>query len=237
MKTKIYSLLMCMLTLVSVMSFSSCESEDIEIVMPTANFTIDASLYVANGEQLKVNEFGIDRATSSEGISIKQVEYYFDDEKISTTSTAPFSFSYLMQNQNIGMHELTIKAMIVGEGFSDTEFTLHFTVYVLKQPFVLDFDIIYDNESHYNKHINNGETLSGRVEVAQTTSIDAIIEKTEFYWDDTMFGATSMEPFLFSIEIENHTPGIHELKIIIETSSTQAGNLRTTLTLPFFVDE
>lgn len=83
---------------------------------------------------MKVNEFGIDRATSSEGISIKQVEYHFDDEKISTTSTAPFSFSYLMQNQNIGMHELTIKAMIVGEGFSDTEFTLHLTVYVLKQP-------------------------------------------------------------------------------------------------------
>lgn len=186
---------------------------------------------------MKVNEFDIDRATSSEGISIKQVEYYFDDKKISTTSTAPFSFSYLMQNQNIGMHELTIKAMIVGEGFSDTEFTLHLTVYVLKQPFALDFDIIYDNESHYNKHINNGETLSGKVEVARTTSIDAIIEKVEFYWDDTMFGATSMEPFLFSIEIENQTPGIHELKIIIETSSTQAGNLRTTLTLPFFVDE
>lgn len=237
MKTRIYYLFMCMLTLLSVMSFSSCESEDIEIVMPAANFTIDASLYVANGEHLKVNEFGINRAASSEGISLKQVEYYFDDEKISTTSTAPFSFSCLMQNQSIGMHKLTIKAMVVGEGYSDTEFTLHFNVYVLAQPLVLNFDIIYDNESHNNRHIHNGETLSGKIALNPTTSIDAVIEKAEFYWDGAVFGTTSMEPFRFNLEIENQTPGVHELRIIIETSSTQAGGLRTTLTLPFVVDE
>lgn len=215
------------LILFSLLFFTSCEKEETKINMPAAKFKFTNSwMYVANGETLKIQELSLDQSQSSPGIRIKNVEYYFDGELISASTSAPFGLSYLIQNKSLGEHELKIKAKVVGDGYSDTDFTLRVKVTVLDKPFVLDLKINFDTEFTYDEQnkregLHNGETLAGSVEISEETSFDAKITKVEYFWDDKAIGATSFEPFYFSFPIENETIGIHEFKIVATTTSEE----------------
>ena len=233
MKTKINSLILLLSMVCGIISFSSCENE-IDIVMPHAEFQYDGFLYVANGESLNIKEFDINRAKSSKGIYIEEVKYYFDGKQIATSNSYPFSMDYPIQNQTIGEHTLKIVSKVKGEGYTDTEFTVTLPVHVLENPFVLDFQIIWD-QTIYNGIINNGDILAGTVEIKETT-LDATITKVEFYWDDHLFNSNSKAPFKFNYPIENENIGSHVFKYIVYTD-TNVGSLKTTYTMPLTVKQ
>ena len=217
MKSRFYLLFIGLL--LGSLLLTSCDKEE-TIIIPTVSYKYNGWLYVSNGETLTL-EVAIDLAKSSQGIYVKQMEFYFDGEKISTSTSAPFQINYLIQNKSIGKHELKIIAKIAGDGYTETTSTITLSVTVMETPFALNFNINYDDEQQQKGEIHNGDILSGNVEINETTSFDATITKIEYYWDEKLIGATSFEPFKFYYQLENESLGIHEFKVVIETSSSQ----------------
>lgn len=216
----------CLFCLLGTVSLTSC-SEDEEIIVenlkiPTTNFLYDEFWpFVANGEVLQVGGISIDESSSSPGLRIEKVDYFFDDTLIASSNAAPFAMNYLVKGQSIGKHKLTIKISVKGgEGYLDMTRTLNLDVTVLEEPFVLDFDVAFDNAAHDNGEIRNGETFAGSVAISDATSIDASITKVEYYWDGSMFGATSIPPYRFSFPIDNQSLGEHEFMFVVTTSSS-----------------
>lgn len=235
MKTSIHSLISFLLLLCGVVTFSSCdETISTKIIMPHAVFQYEGFLFVGNGESLNIKKFDIDREQSSDGIYIDQVTYYFDGKQIATSNSYPFSLDYLIQNQSIGKHTLEIVSLVKGEGYTDTKFTVTLSVYVLEEPFVLDFQIKWNNTIS-NGTIQNGDILSGTVELKETT-LDVTITKVEFYWDDQLFSATSKAPYQFNFPIENEKIGTHLFKYVIYTD-TNVGSLETTHTMELTIEQ
>lgn len=229
MERKSFSTLMFLLVLVGALSFSSCQKDD-EIVIPEVKFSYDGWLYVANGETLTFKSFSINEAKSSEGVHINLVNYYFDGEKIASTTSSPFGFSYLLQDKSVGEHNLKVYVEVSGDGYADMQYTLNFTVNVLEEPFALDFDVYYDNGFEADKPtVSNGETFSGHIELAESSTINATITKVEYYWDDNLFGASSIAPFTFSYAVNGETAGNHTFKYVA-TTSTDYGDFTTTAT-------
>lgn len=222
---------MFLLILAGALSFSSCETDEIEIKIPTVAFKYgDFWPYVANGETLSIGSFTIDTENSSEGIQIYLVEYYFDGEKIASTTSYPFGFSYLIKDVSVGEHNLKVYVEVSGDGYSDAKYTINLTVNVLEEPFALDFDVYYDNGFEADKPtVSNGETFSGHIELAESNTVDATITKVEYYWDDNLFGASSIAPFTFSYAVNGETAGNHTFKFVA-TTSTDYGEFTTTAT-------
>lgn len=222
MKTKFY-LLFIGLIVIGSLSLTSCEQEEegttTNIEIPHAEFIVNSWFYVANGETFTFS-LGLDQTRSSQGIYIKHVEYYFDEEKVGESSVAPFELSYLIQNKSIGKHELKAKIELVGEGYSRTICTSTYFITILEKPFVFNWAANFDNEQHKNRIIHNGENLSGNIAIIET-SLEAEITKVEFCWDDKTVDATSIEPFNFNYLLENETLGEHEFKIIVHVSFPQ----------------
>lgn len=237
MKIKNYSFFFFLLILTGIVTFSSCsEDDDDKINIPTTHFTYAGWLYVANGETLKISEFAIDKEKSSEGLHIELVNYYFDGEKISSSTSAPFSLNYPIEGKSIGEHELKVFAKVKGDGYANMEYTVNLTVNVLDEPFALDCNVIYNNANAENGTLKNGENLSGQVELAKSTSFDATITKVEFYWDDKTFGATSIAPFKFDYPIVSEKIGTHQFKIVVYVKSN-LGNFTSTIKREIIVEE
>ena len=233
MKKTLQFACICLLSLASMLVVSSCETEEEELNIPTVNFTFDDYWpYVANGQQLTLEGLAIDESKSSPGLRIVQVEYLFDDKSISSSTAAPFALNYKIQGQSIGEHTLTAIIKVKGDGYVDMTYTLKFTITVLEEPFVLDFNITYDDESFNNSEIRNGETLSGTISLSENTSVDATITRVEYYWDGTMFSGTSIAPFRFEYQMNRQTIGAHEFKIVVNVD-TELGEFKLTRTIPF----
>lgn len=120
--------------------FTSCDDNEDVVVetaleSPNVKFTLDNFVnYVGNGEYLALDGVAIDTANSSEGVSIKSVDYYFDKELISSSSTSPFSLRYFIQDKSVGRHRLTLAIKVDGGyNYSDTTCTLNYNVYVLEK--------------------------------------------------------------------------------------------------------
>jgi len=235
MKKEKFSFLMFLLVLAGALSFSSCQKDD-EIVIPEVNFKFNYWPYLANGETLTIKSFSIDTEKSSEGVHINLVNYYFDGEKIASSTSSPFDLNYLIKEKSVGEHELKIYVETSGDGYADMKYTLNYTIYVLEEPFALDFKDSYDNDIEADNQltVSNGETFSGHLELAESNTVKATITKVEYYWDDNLFGASSIAPFTFSYAVNGETAGSHTFKFVA-TASTDYGVITTTATRPVIV--
>lgn len=242
MKKNRFLFLSFLLIIMGIITFTSCEEDinqsiSVNLTLPEANFKLDFNSFVCNGDTLAVDSFLINEETSSKGLHIDLVEYYFDDEKIASTTTYPYGCSYPIQNKSIGDHTLKILVKTSGDGYKSMDYTFNFTIHVLEEPLALGINCLFDNKFEGDTlTINNGEILSGHLELNKSNTIDATITKIEYYWDDQLFGATSIEPYNFSFPINNETIGKHIFKYVA-TTNTIYGNFTTTSKIPIFVKQ
>jgi len=183
---------------------------------------------VANGETLKLLGWSIDETKSSKGLHIDLVKYYFDGELIESSTSSPFALNYPIKNMSIGEHELKVYLEVSGKGYANVKVTKLYPVYVLEEPFALDYDTYFDNDYEADKvTVSNGETLSGHTVPSEDNTIDATITKVEYYWDDNLFGASSIAPYNFSYPVNNEKAGKHNFKTVV-TTNTEYGEFTIT---------
>lgn len=215
MKIK-FSFLMFLLMLTGALSFSSCTKEDEELATPTANFTCTLFDVVEKGGPLDMESFSIDETKSSKGIHIDRVIYSLDGEEIATTTSSPFGFRYIVENQAVGEHDLAVYVECSGDGYVSTYRTFHFPIYI--------YDCLIDNDYIDGKAtVSNGETFSGHIVSAESNNFT--ITKVEYFWDDVLLGTSTKTPFNFSYKLNNEKAGDHKFKSVVTTNSAFSGEI------------
>jgi len=231
MKKETLPFIMFLLVFAGALSFTSCEEND-EIKIPAVYhmYNVESPFwhYVVNGETLKLLGWSIDETKSSKGLHIDLVKYYFDGELIESSTSSPFALNYPIKNMSIGEHELKVYLEVSGKGYANVKVTKLYPVYVLEEPFALDYDTYFDNDYEADKvTVSNGETLSGHTVPSEDNTIDATITKVEYYWDDNLFGASSIAPYNFSYPVNNEKAGKHNFKTVV-TTNTEYGEFTIT---------
>lgn len=227
MRKEKFSFLMFLLVFAGTLSFSSCQN-DVEHVDVKFLMTWEASIFasggqddmplLSNGEILNITSYQIDKDNSSDGVRIKSVDYYFDGEKISSTSTYPYSLKYLIQNQAIGHHVLTVKPSIKSSEDTDFSFSFNYAVEVLASPARIEIPLCLGEDKLYEDEdsiitVSKDEEFYGSVP-SINSNLGASITKVEYYWDDVLFGASNVSPYRFSYGISSEKTGEHVLKYI-----------------------
>lgn len=205
---------------------------------PKVYFKYGGWPFVSNGETLTY-ELSIDTEKSSEGVYIESIEYHFDEKNLGTVRTAPFGINYAIENETVGIHKLKfIVSVKGGEKYTDVTYTFTIDIHVLERPFVLDFDVNYDEgvESMIEDGIKNGDTISGTVSLSDETSFECDLVKVEYYWDEDLFNATTISPFRFSYKVENQKTGEHKLTFVFYTKS-DLGDFTSTQTYTITVKD
>ena len=216
---KLNLVFMFLLFFTGTMTVLSCEDDEtvtvtLETNIPEVHFEYDNYwAFVANGEYLTLDNLHINDSTSSEGIAIKQVDFYLDGELVSSSLVSPFSLRYLIQDRSVGEHQLTVVVQVTGGGYSDITCRFNLAVYVLEEPFALRAGLVFDNPP-VDGVVHNGDILSGHVEVVEN-SIGATMARVEYYWDDKLFDAAGVSPFAFSYVIADEAAGEHELRFLV----------------------
>lgn len=226
---------LCMIVL------ASCEKEDddnkVTLKIPEFQLNVNGWFWVANGETLK---FGLelDVTKSSKEFYIESIDYYWDGKSIGVVSNSPFEINYAIRNERIGVHKLKAIVKMKGEGYMDAEYTTTADIHVLEKPFVLKFDVEFDEgvESLLKEGVKDGDTISGTVSLSENTSFECKLVKVEFYWDENLFNATTISPFRFSYKVKNQKLGEHKLTFVCYYES-ELGNFKQTDTIIIVVKE
>jgi len=215
-----------LLVLAGALSFSSCQKdEDINVkfimTWQAGIFSADGSEapLLSNGEMLNVTSCEIDNENSSDGVRMKSVEYYFDGEKISSTSTYPYGLKYLIQNQAIGSHVLTVKYTIKSSEGTEFSFPFDYTVEVLTSPARIEIplcigeDNVYEDKDSVIAVSKDGDFYGSIPSI--DSNLGASITEVKYYWDDVLFGASNASPYKFSYNLSAEDSGEHTFKYIV----------------------
>lgn len=219
MKKLFYLLAACLCMVV----LTSCEKEEedkVTLGIPEFAFNVNGWLWLANGETLKYS-IKLDDEKSSKGFYIESIDYYWDDKSIGIVKNSPFEVNYSIRNERVGVHKLKALIKMKGEGYMDVEYTMNADIHVLEKPFVLGYDVEFDEgvESLLKDGVKNGDTLSGTVSLSDETSFECRLEQFDCYWDDKLVSATAVNPYRFSYKVEKQKKGKHELKLVCHTVS------------------
>lgn len=232
MKKGFYLMTACL----CIFALTACEKEDAgsdntntanngssntaDFVVPQVSFYANGWPYVVNGEIFSYG-YEIDAEKSSKGIYIESADFFWDEKNIGTVRSTPFTINHSIANQTLGIHKLKALINVKGKGFVDMTYTINENIYVLEKPFVLEFNVNYDEgvEPLIKNGIKNGDTISGFITLSEDTSFECDLVKVECYWDDNLYNATTISPFRFSYKVENQTKGEHELKFVCYTKS------------------
>lgn len=236
MKKILLSILSCLLVFLGCATVLSCTEEEVTVktktetststTVTTMNVSLNSyfsgvlysttrqAYLIANGETFYVDSLILDKEKSSEGLSIKNVKYYFDDKEISTVSAAPYRFSYPFKDETVGDHKLKYEVTTVLDG-KESVTTCENSILVLSEPFTVD-DALYLGD--FEERVDNktdlvfskNETLTGHTELLGS-SVNAKVVKVEYYWDSNLIAASSIAPYNFSYDLANETEGTHVL--------------------------
>lgn len=208
-------LLILLIVLGVVLSFSSCHKDehyDVKLSIVKHGFFAGGNLLIANGQYIEIDTCKINKAESSDGVYITSVEYYFDDENISTTKSLPYGLKYLVNNASVGIHTLKITANVGTDDGYNFSFPFEYTVNVVSEPPTVDISLFLgdDSEPIGSKEIklSRNEPFTGHI-VLNGSNIGASISKIEYYWDGELFGASKQRPYSFSYDISNEEAKDH----------------------------
>lgn len=216
MKKKNLRILAILLVLIGSLSLSSCKKDEVENYTVNFNyvwpgFFAGEKLLVSNGQSINIDSWEINKETSSSGVYITSVEYYFDGDKIATSTSKPYGLEYIIKNETLGTHQLKVIANVsTDEGF-DFSWSYQGTIEVISKSPSLEISLFLgDSKEHVEGEIclNREDTFTGHVVLTGGT-IDASISQVKYYWDGNLFDASRQSPYNFSYDISKEDVGEH----------------------------
>jgi len=172
------------------------------------NFNSSAR-WVSNGETYQVNRIALSDENVNQGLSINHVTYYIDGKEIGSSYVDPYSFSYLVQDLQVGVHEFGYDVYIEGDNYSSVSSQKR-DLYVLAAPLNVDLQIEYEGKDFFHDGVSNGEVFAGTISLVDDVSpADAQLKEVSFYWDDQLFATSKSAPFKFNYTISDQTVGLH----------------------------
>jgi hypothetical protein len=162
----------------------------VSIIVPTANSTI-------SGSSTNV------QASASDNVSVTKVEFYIDNNLISTDTTEPYAAILDSTKQTNGAHTLLARAFDAAGNSapsSNVSINVSNTTADTTQPTV-----------SISAPTANA-TISGSLAFIQATASDNVaVTKVEFYMDGTLLGTDTSSPYSFSLNTTLYPNGTHSL--------------------------
>jgi len=185
---------------------------------PKATFYVDYQPVVRPNETLIVTP-SIYESESSEGCSIKKVDYYWDDMLIESSTKQPFTFSHRVDNTN-GLHKLVLLLNVGGSGYKDSLYTKRYDIEVSNY---WRGEVIEPNKREFK----NGETIHLKTYWFEGDPLywnkgwDK--HKTRIYWDRYLLSETDESILKYDFKLFGELPGEHTLSFEYITESYQDG--------------
>lgn len=219
-------LFMCLTT---VLGFSSCDNEEITgetLTTPVVKllYSTNASYetFIKNGDVLEyILRLNVEE--SSDGVVIDKVDYYWDDNLMTTAMDSDHKFSVTMENQALGEHTFRAEVHCSGKGYANMTLKLTRTFCIVDEYPVINFI------AEHPETISNGETFTCSVREDEKNTLDVSITKVTYYWDREKLIETSMSPYLLSYAINGVSAGEHLLQVAVSVS----GGWNGTITYPY----
>lgn len=145
---------------------------------------------------------------SSEGCAIDEVNYYWDDTKIYTTTAAPYSLKYLIKEEAGSTHSLSVMIKYHDNYDDNLYFNWHYGSYKIYSSEDKGY-IHYRTKSNYNEY-KNGEVISFVMRPFQGKEKEQY--SFEVYIDDTLVGSSSAKPWTINYKLSNLRVGVHKIR-------------------------
>lgn len=232
LKTIIGNNVLCTLIIFMALSLVSCEDENvgefkltgnIEHLIPDDSYSINIT-NTDNGQYIICTPY-LHSLFEYWGLTLKQVEYYIDDEFYKTETIPPFELKLNKDDIAVGNHMLKTRMTIVGENCDDLilenedEFYISSTGSVSK----IHGDIYID----YN-YVTKGDELVITPELlVERSSNGCMIDEVKYYWDGTLISTITSSPFTFKYKVNDEVGTSHKLMLSLkfhDNSSTGTFN-------------
>lgn len=171
--------------------------------------TVDFECKLAprNPEALKIE---------GEKVKITKVEFFFDDELISTDYDSPYECNFTMSGLSPEMHKWTAK--IYGKTCDENETTASITIsdYDLSDfvDYFLDYNFVGEGDTFTISGIINPEKSAKGIE----------IKSFKAFWDSELMGTTTSAPFSLSHVVKDAEKTKHTVKTETIFSNGQTSN-------------
>lgn len=216
MKKQYSRILTILLLLIGSLSLSSCKKDEVENYNVNFNFVwpgffAGESLLVSNGQSINIETWEINKETSSSGVYITSVEYYFDDEKIATSKSKPYGLEYNIKNKTIGTHKLKVIANVSTDDGFNFSWPYEYSVEVVEEAPKLEFSLFLGDSQEPAEgevKLDRNEMFTGHLALAGST-VGASITQVKYYWDGNLFDASRQSPYNFSYDISQEEIGEH----------------------------
>ena len=173
---------------------------------PKATFYVNYQPVVRPNEMLIVTP-SIYASESSEGCSIKKVDYYWDDMLIESSTKQPFTFSHRVENTN-GLHKLVLLLNVGGTGYKDSLYTKRYDIEVSNY---WRGGVIEPNKTEFK----NGETIHLKTYWFEGDPLNWNKgwdkHKTRIYWDRYLLSETNESILEYDFKLFGELPGEHTL--------------------------
>ena len=192
------------------LGLSACgddDDDDLLVPQPQEALKAECTLAIENstielGSTLSAT-VSLDVSRSTSGAQITRVEFYWDNQFLSASIAAPFTFSHNVENASIGAHTLLARVTVSKEGSQDLTLTKEATVTVTqvteKVPTVGCYAVfphyLCGSEPFYHAwvYLDPNETSPG-----------CEIKKVDYYFDDRFVRtSTSESAYAFNLQIKN----------------------------------
>lgn len=214
--------ILCLLCIQAV----SCESDKTtEFKIPHAEFTYSSTssygTFLTNGADFQFT-LALDEEKSSEGLRITQIDYYWDDQKVTTVGGMNLTMTYHLQNETLGEHHLKVVARCSGEGYSTVTYTMELPFTVCEQIPVIDFTC------PNIQSVNHNGLLECNVQPVEGIASGASISKVAYYLDDRLLLETAMAPYTLSCPVKNEKLGEHKFAVRVTFQGLWDGQITRT---------
>jgi len=209
---------------ISLFALASCDEEtsddlilrgDIKDLVPNYTCVVECDYETASedGNTYVMLSPKYNADLSMWGLKVRKIDYYIDNELVSTETTSPFVYQCHSSQWYLGLHSVKANITIGGDECNDVIISSNAHFY------------INDNKA-YSKHgdiyleynfVTTGDILHITPYLLEETSSEGCnINKVDYEWDGKIIQTCTEAPYSLSYKITEEVGSVHDLQVNID---------------------
>ncbi|NPD92837.1 Ig-like domain-containing protein [Xylanibacter muris] len=222
--------LVCIIMLLTTFIISSCKDDNVGEFVLTGNIehlipegTYDLKKTETSSGQYIVFMPDLDYNFEYWGLTLKQVDYYIDDELYSSETRSPWEIIINKDDMEKGNHKLRAEMKISGQACDDVVLVKEKAFYISNNSGITERhgDIYID----YN-YITKGEELVITPELLTNRSTEGCeFDQVKYYWDGKLIATYTTSPYTLRYKVDDEIESTHQISVQIAYHDVFSKNL------------
>lgn len=218
------------LTLLAVISFNSCEDNNvgefkltgnIENLIPKDSYSLHKSISKDGRSIIFTPE--LNSNFKYWGLTLKKVDYFIDEVFYKTEMTSPCELVIDKNNIEPGSYKLKAKMTIVGADCNDVILEIEDIFSISSSGSISERHGLFYIDYNF---VRPGDILEVTPQLIQERSTEGCeIDKVDYYWDNTLISTETSAPFTLKYKVKAEAETTHQLRLVIGYHDKYSHNL------------